>query len=101
MGKPKSVEFETLAGAEESYLVTGEVAEDDCPWNDPWLDNAVGAMQVGGVYTFAARKGTGKSFSMLRQLLLLEEPSLFLSLEDPLREVGRRVAAAPGTRAAE
>lgn len=102
MGKPKPTEpFNTLAGAEESYLIVGERSEDDCDWNDPWLDDAVGPMQVGGVYTFAARKGTGKSFSMMRQLLLLEEPSLFVSLEDPLREVGRRVAAAPGSRAAK
>lgn len=100
MKKP-TVKLETLAGAEEAYLVTGERAEDDADWNDSFLDEAIGPMQVGGVYTFAARKGTGKSFSLLRQLLLLKEPSLFVSLEDPRREIGRRVAAAPVSNAAK
>jgi hypothetical protein len=85
----------TLAEAEEQYLITGERSEDDVDWSDPFLDRAIGPLQVGGLYTFAARKGTGKSFSILRQHLCLQVPSLFISLEDPLREVGRRVAAAP------
>ena len=100
MAKPQ-LNIETLAAAEEAYLITGERAEDDADWGDPFLDNAVGPLQIGGVYTFAARKGTGKSFSMLRQLLLIEEPSMYISLEDPRREIGRRVAAAPGLRAAK
>ena len=97
-GKPK---LSTLAAAEEAYAVVGERSEDDADWNDPFLDKAVGPLQAGGLYTFAARKGTGKSYSLLRQSLLLTVPSLYVSLEDPLREVGRRVAAAPLSSAAK
>lgn len=93
--KKSKVEFSTLAIAEEAYTIVGERAEDDVAWNDKFLDNAVGPLQVGGLYTFAARKGTGKSFSLLRQALMLDVPSVFVSLEDPIREVGRRVHAAP------
>ncbi len=78
--------------------MVGERAEDDVDWNDPWMDEGIGPLQAGGLYTFAARKGTGKSFSLLRQGLLLADAGtsvLYVSLEDPVREIGRRVNGAP------
>ncbi len=88
----------TLAAAEATYDFTGDSDPSDQPWNDPWLDAAAGPMLKGGLYLFAARTGVGKSMSLLRQHLLLAQgrcPSLYISLEDPEREVGRRVTAAP------
>lgn len=61
----------------------------------PWLHSAVGAVGDGSMVTVAGRTGTGKSFFGVQLLAACEERGLYVSLEDPIREVGRRVSALP------
>lgn len=61
----------------------------------PWLHTAVGAVGVGSMICVAGRTGTGKSFFGVQLLVACPERGLYVSLEDPIREVGRRVSALP------
>lgn len=60
-----------------------------------WLHAAVGAVGVGSMVTVAGRTGTGKSFFGVQMLASTDERGLYVSLEDPIREVGRRVSVLP------
>lgn len=60
-----------------------------------WLHSSVGAVGVGSMVTVAGRTGTGKSFFGVQMLASCDERGLYVSLEDPIREVGRRVSALP------
>lgn len=60
-----------------------------------WLHTAVGAVGVGSMITVAGRTGTGKSFFGVQMLAACDERGLYVSLEDPIREVGRRVSVLP------
>lgn len=60
----------------------------------PWLDEATrGGVNVGSLIVVGARTGVGKSYMALNILASSPHPGLYVSCEEPLAEVGRRVSS--------
>lgn len=103
MGVAGSKKLATLADAVDVHrdVELGLDVQSRLSLGLPWLDACVGGTPPGSLVVVAGRTGTGKSFFSLLMLASARVPALYVSLEDSVPEVGRRVAGLRGERLGE
>jgi replicative DNA helicase len=87
----------TLNDAVERHelIEAGEDLLTKFQWGVPFLQRELGPVAAGRTYVVAARPNVGKSLFALMVASVVDVPSLFVSLEDDLAELGKRSQQLP------
>lgn len=91
------VALRTLAQAVEHHelIEAGEDLVTKFQWGVPFLQRELGPAAAGRLYVVGARPNVGKSYFGLLVAASVEVPSLVVSLEDDLAELGKRAQSLP------